>query len=496
MQEDNRPNLLFIFSDQHAQHVTGCYGDPVVRTPALDKLAARGVRATNAYCASPICVPSRMSMLTACYPHRQDVWTNDDILTSDRPTWLHALGAAGYRPKLIGRLHAMGPDQLHGYAERLIGDHSPNWAGVARHDMGVLNKTNDPNPESIELSGAGQSAYAVKDHDVTDATLAELDRLAAVDPADREPFCLTVGLMLPHAPYVGSAERVDYYLNRLPPPRLEPDRTEMLHPWVRWWRENRGLNSVNPDDAARARAAYWALVEEMDEMIGRILDRLEENGLSENTLIVYASDHGDHVGERGLWWKHTFYDESSKVPVILSFPGQLPEGARFDRVASLMDLSQTIIEALGGDQLPDADGRSFWRHLTDEYAPWDDEIFCEYCMDPRPDWTGGDAVRQRMIRRGPWKLNYYWGHRAQLFNLHDDPDEINDLAVEPEHEAVVKELTARVFNGWDPQDIDRRMSLRRRKKDVLGAWARNVRPEDHYRWELRADMNRLDDKSG
>ncbi len=246
MPDATRPNLLFIFSDQHAQRVAGCYGDAVVETPALDRLAESGVTVTNAYCASPICVPSRMSMLTACHPHRQDVWTNDDMLAPDRPTWLHALGAAGYRPKLIGRLHAMGPDQLHGYAERLVGDHSPNWGGVARHDMGVLDNANNPDPVSLSQSGSGQSAYQLKDHDVTDATIAELDLLAGIDPEDREPFCLTVGLMLPHAPYVASADRVAHYMTRLGPPRLPPDRSNAVHPWIKWWRENRGLDDVDP----------------------------------------------------------------------------------------------------------------------------------------------------------------------------------------------------------------------------------------------------------
>ena len=147
-------------------------------------------------------------MLTARHPHRQDCWTNDDYLASDLPTWLHALGAAGHRPELIGRMHAMGPDQMHGYAGREIGEHSPNWAGVPRHDMGVLEKANDPNPESLVACGAGQSAYEVKDRDVTAAALAALDRIAAED----RPFCLTVGLMLPHAPYVAAQRWIDRYL--------------------------------------------------------------------------------------------------------------------------------------------------------------------------------------------------------------------------------------------------------------------------------------------
>jgi len=492
MPDESRPNLLYIMSDQHAQHVAGCYGDAVVETPALDRLAARGVVMQNAYCPSPICVPSRMSMLTACHPHRQDVWTNDDMLASDRPTWLHALGAAGYRPKLIGRLHAMGPDQLHGYAERSVGDHSPNWPGIARHDMGVLAQANNPNPGSLVLSGAGQSAYELKDRDVLDATLAELDRLASIDPTGREPFCLTVGLMLPHAPYVAAAERVAHYLERLGPPRLAPDRTDGLHPWIAWWRENRGLNQADAADGARARAAYWALVTEMDAMIGRILDRLEETGLNENTLIVYSSDHGDHVGERGLWWKHTFYDEAVKVPAILSWPGTLPEGRRSDRVVSLMDLAQTMIEALGGTPLPQADGRSFLNQLHDPDAPWTDEVMAEYCTDHIPAWTGGEAVRQRMIRQGPWKLTYYRGYRPQLFNLADDPDEVHDLAPDPAHAGVVDAMVERVLDGWDPDEIDRRLRLRRERKDLLGAWARSVRPDEQYIWQLRAEMNRLD----
>ena len=158
-----RPNLLFLFSDQHARRVAGFHGDPTSPTPNLDRLASEGVVFDNAYCPSPLCVPSRMSMLTGRHPFEQECWTNDDYLRSDAATWLHSLGAAGYRPALAGRLHAMGPDQLHGYADRMVGDHSPNWGGVPRHDLGVLEKANDPWRESLERSGIGQSAYQVKD---------------------------------------------------------------------------------------------------------------------------------------------------------------------------------------------------------------------------------------------------------------------------------------------------------------------------------------------
>lgn len=479
-------NLLFIFSDQHAQAISGCYGDPHVKTPAIDALAARGVRFNNAYCASPICVPSRMSMLTACHPSRQDCWTNDDYLASDIPTWLHAMGAAGHRPELIGRLHAMGPDQMHGYVHREVGDHSPNWGGIPRHDMGILNDTNDPQEHSLVACGAGQSAYEVKDHDVTEATLAALDRIASED----RPFCLTVGLMLPHAPYVAARRWVDHYMQMLDLPAIPPGVNE--HPWIAWWRQNRGIESVPEPQSRRARAAYWGLVSTMDEMIGRILDKLSDMGLDRETLVVYASDHGDHVGERGLWWKHTLYDESTKVPLIMALPGTLQEGTVRDENVGLTDVAQTMVEALGGKPLPQADGRSFWSLLTGQSHEWHDTVFSEYCTDAVPAWTGGRAVQHRMVRRGPWKLHVYAGAPPLLFNLEQDPKELIDLSLAPEHSLILEELMSLVLKDWDPERIRQRMLERRERKDILAMWARNTRPESTHQWSLEPEMNRLD----
>ena len=209
-------NLLFLFSDQHTQAVTGCYGDAVVATPHIDRLAGEGVRFTNAYCPSPVCVPSRMSMLTGRWPHRQECWTNDDILRSDLPTWVHAVGAAGAWPVLIGRMHAMGPDQLHGYAERHVGEHSPNWPGTSRHSLGVLAGTNDPQPEALDKSGPGYGAYQAKDEAVTEAAVRWLTEAAPRHAAAGTPFALTVGLMLPHPPYVVDREAYDAVAGRVP----------------------------------------------------------------------------------------------------------------------------------------------------------------------------------------------------------------------------------------------------------------------------------------
>ena len=164
-----RPNLLYIHSDQHSPRVLGCYHDPLVQTPHLDHLAARGTVFESAYCPSPVCTPSRMSMLTGRYPFENEVWTNNQVLDSGIPTMAHAMGAAGYRPVLIGRMHALGTDQLHGYVERPVGDHSSNFpgAGWAPKDLW----------RSVVNSGSGQSAYQVHDEVVTAEVVAFLNRL-------------------------------------------------------------------------------------------------------------------------------------------------------------------------------------------------------------------------------------------------------------------------------------------------------------------------------
>jgi choline-sulfatase len=486
-----RPNLLFIFSDQHARHVAGFSGERLGVTPNLDRLAAQGVVFDNAYCPSPICVPSRMSMLTTRHPYAQECWTNDDFLASDRPTMAHALGAAGYRPALVGRLHALGPDQLHGYVEREVGDHSPNWIGIPRHDMGVLTNTNEPERVSVDRAGPGRSVYELKDRDVAAAAVKWLEGAAARKRGgDTAPFALTVGMMLPHAPYVAAPEDYARFAGKVGPARLK--RPGEDHPWIGWWRENRRILDVPEADAIKARTAYYALTWRMDALIGDVLRTLEATGLDRNTLVVYASDHGDHIGERGLWWKHTFYDESVKVPMILSWPGRLPQGERRSQIVNLIDLTATMLEALGAPALPNGQGRSFLDVARSRAARWSEETYAEYCTDELPPWTGGMAVRQRMIRCGRWKLAYYHGYPPQLFDLDSDPDESRDLAADPAHAEIRETLLGRVLADWDPEEIDRRMRQRRRDKDVLGAWARATGPESRYLWPVRATDNRLE----
>lgn len=481
----NSPNLLYIHSDQHNSAIMGCYGDPLVQTPNLDSIAKHGVLFENAYCTSPICVPARMSMLTGRHPYENDVWTNSHILDSAIPTFAHSMGAAGYDPVLIGRMHSIGPDQLHGYVDRLVGDHSPNHPGNKGVDHGMLSGTAGPARVSLEKSGPGQSAYQVHDEDVTASAVDYLNRLGVRRRAGllEKPFSLSVGFMLPHQPFV--ARQVDYeiYQDKMTMPECPEPFSEELHPYFRWWRERCGIMEVSEEEILRARTAYWALVTRMDMMIGEILSALKENGLDQNTLILYSSDHGEQLGEHGLWWKQTFYDGSAKIPAILSWPGVLPEGIKSKRVISSLDLNATMLDAMNAPPLPNSNGRSLLPLLREDNTEWEDIAFSEYCTDA--------GCFHRMIREGDWKLNYYHGQPSQLFDLCEDPHELHDLAGDIALREICEELTHKVLDGWDPEMIKERMIAKREDTRLLSNWARQTKPEERYRWELLPEMDYL-----
>ena len=476
--ESGRPNLLYIHSDQHNPAVIGCYGDPLVQTPNLDALAARGTVFTNAYCSSPVCVPSRMSMLSGRYPYENEVWANNHILDSGIPTFAHAMGAVGYRPVLFGRMHAVGTDQLHGYAERPIGDHSSNFpgSGEAPKDLRA----------ALRRSGAGQSGYQVHDEDVTAATVDFLNRLGVRKRAGQpaEPFCLSVGFMLPHSPYVARREDYDLYRDTMTMPEHPEPFGDDLHPYFKWWRQRTGQDAVPDEEVLRARTAYWGLVTRMDAMIGEITDALRRNDLDGDTLILYTSDHGEQAGEHGLWMKRTFYEASVKVPAILSRPGTLPEGRRCDRVVSSLDFNATMLDALGAPALPHSRGRSLMDLIRSEGAGWEDVAISEYCTN--------EGCLHRMVRSGEWKLNYYHGQEPQLFNLAEDPAERHDRAQDSGCREVREALTARVLADWDPEAVAEKMAEKRRDLELIRGWVRQTGPAEQFRWELRPEMNYLD----
>ncbi|MDF1516124.1 MAG: sulfatase-like hydrolase/transferase [Anaerolineae bacterium] len=492
MAESKQPNILLIHSDQHNPFATGCYGDPLVQTPHLDALAAKGVVFDACYCTSPICVPSRMSNLSCRHPYENEVWTNQHSLDSSIPTIAHAMGAVGYEPILIGRMHALGLDQLHGYARRLVGDHGPNYPGGGGVDRGVLNGTAGPQRISLQNSGPGQSAYQVHDEDVTAATVHVLNQLGVQKRAGLmdKPFSISVGLMLPHPPYVARKQDYEVVRQQMTLPSIPCPEPADEHPFLKAWREHTGIESVTEEEILRSRASYWALISRMDAMIGQILSALHENDLAGNTLIMYTSDHGDMQGDHGLWWKHVFYEASARVPLILSWPGMIPNGQRCGRVVSALDASAALVDAAGSEPLPATSGRSLLPLVMgDGGAEWEDVAFSEYCSD---EFCPSGVCYQRMIRSGDWKLIYYHDWESQLFNLAEDPDELVNRASDPACHDVVERLTARLKEGWEPDVIGRKMAEKRAQIQVLRDWARSTHPADTYRWTMKPEMNFLD----
>lgn len=496
-----QPNVLIIMSDQHNAQVMGAAGDPIVQTPNLDKLAAGGVLLDNLYCQAPLCAPSRASFLTGMLPSQSGVLTNDQMFPYEHPTYAHSAGAAGYRPYLSGKMHVLGADQLFGNVARDVGDHGPNYTGVGAGSRGVLAGAMGPNRSSLEKIGVGRHAYQVRDEYAAEAVISFLERHAIEQRATlkREPFFATVGLMLPHQPYVARREDYELYEGRVGMPRVPAADTEVdSHPFLTWWRQATGIGDGVPEQVIlKARAAYWAMVARMDIIIGTILDRLDRLGLADNTLVVYTTDHGDHVGEHGLWWKQTLLDPAAKVPGIVSWPGVIPAGQRSPRVAGLVDINATIIDAIGGPTLPCSVGRSMLDVLSGG-TEWDDLVIAEHCADVNQG-AGGipsevpEPSYQRMVRKGRYKYIDYGEQPPQLFDLVDDPDETRDLAQRPEFADTAAELAGIARDGWDPERIKRETRISIAEQHVFRDWGRSVHPADVYRWTLKPEYNALDE---
>lgn len=457
-----RPNILLIVSDQHSPHVLGCAGDPVVRTPALDQLAARGVRFTDTSCASPLCVPSRMTFLTSRTCSDIEVWTNACRLRSDIATFVHHVVKAGYESVLCGRMHFVGPDQRHGYERRIIGDVHAHLEHISRATCGQT-------AEGITgWSGPGRTAYECYDEAVTQ-TAAQFLRERSGQPGER-PFFLTVGYVLPHCPYIAPKRLYDEYHDAVDVPEVTPEYLAGLHPALQQWHQHRATQSIPAADRRAARAAYYGLVTRTDELVGDVLGALAETSFADDTIVIYLSDHGEMAGEHGMWWKSSFYQGSVGVPMIWSWPGHFAEGRTVDQVTSLLDVGPTLVDLADGEPMPCVAGRSLTGFLTGDgdVPDWPDVAFAE-------NYARQDEPVARMVRRGPWKLNCYDGHDLpQLFNLADDPAELHDLGADPAHAAVRDELLELVHQGWSAERVESAVGRLYADRPVLSAWSQQV----------------------
>ncbi len=457
IRHDNRPNILFIMSDEHAPHFTGFHGHPLVRTPHLDRLAACGTVFEHAYCNSPLCAPSRMSLMTGRYIHNIGAWDNSTPLPLDTITWAHLLRAAGYDVALSGKQHFVGLDQLHGFRTQLARDlHAERAHPTFDWSQGTLVA---PHPwPGLAQAGPGQTVEIEVDDQAEAAALAYLR-----DPARQAgPWALNVSFIAPHFPLVAPPEYWEHYPpERVDLPTLPPGHTATQHPAIRRMRRMFGMPDEVPEELTRrGRAGYYGLITYLDATIGRLLAALDDTGQRENTIVIYTSDHGEMAGEHGMWRKSNFYEHSARVPLVLAGPG-LPAGRRIPAVVSLVDLIATIVDLGGGTPITPLDGDSLLPPLRG-LAEWKDEAFAEYLAH-------GVARPMAMLRRGRFKLNYYLDERPELYDLEADPGEFTDLAASPEHAPILDDLRERLLARWNPIVLEQQVRRSQRERLLIQA---------------------------
>lgn len=455
-----RPNLLVIMSDQHAPHFSGPYGHPVVRTPNMDRLAAEGVVFDSTYSPSPVCVPARMSFMTGRYVHHTGVWDNGVPLREDAVTWAHRLRAVGYNVALSGKMHFRGHDQLHGFEVQLGRDVNagnpppiPDWS----------RPLSEIEPMRSMPKGPGYTPHIEAD----DLAMKAAQRYL-LDPARRKkPWALVVGFASPHPPFIVPPSFYEIYSDvPIDMPIIPEGHLAALHPALQRMRRARGFVDPAADEVLtrEVRASYYGLISYVDDGIGRLLKTLEESGQVENSIIAYTSDHGELLGEHGMWYKCNFFEQSVRVPLLISCPSMLPCGKRVPQPVSLLDLTATIVDLAHATEaregIPPLDGNSLIPLVLGDSGCWRDEVLSEF-------YAKFSTEPMAMLRRGRYKLNYYHGGEPEVFDLEADPGEFHDLAGDPSLRSVREELLRSLFNRWNPDEIERRVRISQAERQFI-----------------------------
>jgi len=458
-------NLLILMSDQHNRLMMGCVGHPDVKTPNLDRLAARGTRFANAYTNSPICVPSRAAMATGRYPHQIGVWDNAAPYAG-RPTgpdsWGHRLTEAGRHVTTIGKLHFRGAGDDTGYPDQRIPLHCHEGIGDYQ---GLLREQMPPRFQHRKYlleAGPGDSEYVRYDRAITEQTVRWLRYEAQTHDG---PWTLMASWVCPHPPFIAPPEFMALYdpaSITLPVNWQQQDWVD--HPAMQLRRRIMFLEE--PLDEATLRqaiCAYYALVSFMDAQIGAVLEALDAAGLTETTRIIYTNDHGDLVGKHGLWYKSTMYEDSAGVSMILAGP-DIPPGKVSETNVTLVDIFPTVLDAVGVAPDPEDAGLPgvSLLALAAEDGRRSRVAFSEF-------HASMSASASVMLRDDRYKLIRYVGMPSQVFDLEADPDESRNLADDPAHAEVLARLTAALAEICDPDEIDRQAKAdQQRRMDAVG----------------------------
>lgn len=458
----SRPNVLFIAIDD-LRPALGCYGDKTAVTPNIDRLASRGTVFRRAYCQQAVCCPSRLSLLTGRRPDTIRVWdlaTHFRDALPDVVTLPQFFKNHGYHTRSIGKIY-------HGGGKP--SKDPPSWSVPPQHDSVRDPKVRYALPENRKGKGLKRSAAeaadvpdnAYIDGIVCDAALAALAALEA----QGHPFFLAVGFRKPHLPFCAPQKYWDLY-DRLEIPlpvttKHPQDAPELA---VRSWKELEGYTDVpedgqlSPEKVRELRHGYYACVSYVDALVGRLLGELEQRAMTESTVVVLWGDHGYHLGEQGLWTKANNYELSTRVPLILSAPGQARLGAETDALVELVDVYPTLADVCRLGAPVGVEGTSLKPLLDAPTRSWKQAVFSQYPRARKSNRHRGHgdvmgyAVRTQRYRYVEWRE---WETRRvvarELYDHGRDPNEMHNTAKRPEQADIVRRLAGVLEDGWtDP----------------------------------------------
>jgi choline-sulfatase len=466
----HRPNFLILMADQLTARALPAYDNRIAKTPHIDGLAAAGAVFDSFYCNSPLCAPSRFSFLSGRQVSAIGAYDNAAEFPAQVPTFAHYLRRTGYHTVLSGKMHFCGADQLHGFEERLTTDiypadfgwtpdwtrfdHRPSWY----HSM-----------DSVTQAGACTRTNQTDfDDDVVYQARQKLFDMARAK--DRRPFCMVASMTHPHDPYVIPQTYWDRYEGvDIDMPRVHM-AADQLDPHSRRLRHVCGLDlqPVNETQVRAARRAYYGAVSYVDDQVGVLLSALADARFADNTIVLLIADHGDMLGERGLWYKMNFFEPACRIPLIVHAPGRF-SARRIAGSASLVDILPTLCELAGHPAAQFAsplDGNSLVPQLAG--TPGRDEVIGEYLAE-------GAIAPLVMIKRERYKFVHSPVDPDQLYDLIDDPDEIRNLAPLPRQAARVQEFRAEVSRRWDMPALQAEVIASQRRRHLVDAALRKGR---------------------
>jgi choline-sulfatase len=476
----SRPNILWICSDQQRYDTLGCYGNAYVHTPHLDQLAKRGALFLNAFSQSPVCTPSRAAFLTGRYPRTCRTRQNGADIPEDEVLVTRILADAGYRCGLAGKLHlsACNPSVCatmerridDGYADFHWSHHSgPGWGAHNEYwgwlaDKGMAYET--PTHPECSCVRLGMPAEA---HQTTWCAEKACDFVRA-RAEDGQPWLFSVNLFDPHHAFDPPEACLARYVERLdeiPMPNYLPGELEGKpayqaydHDGAYGRRAGFSYDQMSERDHRFVRAAYWAMCDLIDEQVGRMLTALEETGQAANTIVVFTSDHGEMLGDHGIYLKGPFfYEPAIRVPLIVAWPDHIAAQVS-SALVELVDLPQTLLDAVGLPHDPGMQGQSLWPLLRGA-APGHqhrEDVYCEY-YNAMP-WHQAPTAQMTMVRTERLKLTVdHSASEGELYDLQRDPCETRNLWDEPDYAAAKTEMLVRLCNrmAWtvDPLPLRR-----------------------------------------